>query len=506
MRRPGLSALGLAAVLALGLLQPPRPGLGQGTVGAAPAAALLAAAERRAREGDATGALADYEQIVRQFPESPEAPEAMLRIARGQLAAGDRDASLAAVARLAAAYPGAPQAASGLVLEGRMRAERPVGLDDLEGARKVLEKVWLLFPASAYPGLDARSAARVLDGEIALRLGRDAEATTSFLQVVEMEPLSPWTADARIGLGEALVRGGEWQAAAESFQEALAVVGAASESLARARRRLALLDRRLLRPASGAELWSRARVAPVPGAQLDRLTGVAADDRGGLLLVDSGGGGAALLASAEGALDGRWPVRAGERPSWGRDGAAYIAADDAVLLPGASGRRFRRPGRDRDLDGIRAIERGAFGEWIVLGSRSDGVLSYPAEGADGRPLLGGDGDPVDLATDGLDRLLVLEKKGRRVVRVGPGDGRPETVVRGAWRQAAALAVDPFGYIHVLDAGEGRVHSYDPAGVEIGTAGPLLPGAIELRRAEDLAASGDGRLFIADARTGLIVIE
>ncbi len=496
--------LGLASILALSLPAVPRPGLAQGTVGTTPAAALLAAAERRARDGDTRGALADYEQIVRQFPESPQAPEAMLRMAQGQLAAADRQAALATVARLVTTYPGAPQAASGLVLEGRARSELPAGLGDLEGARKTLEKTWLLFPRTAYPALAARSAARVLDGQIALRLERDAEATISFIEVLEMEPASPWSAEAQIGLGMALVRAGEWRAAAESFQDALSVSSASADSLARARRRLALLDRRLLRPATGARLWLHARQAALSGAQPNKLTGVAADDRGRLLLVDSGAD-AVLRVSADGAAEERWPVRGGEKPSLGRD-AGYVAAGNEVLVPGARSQRFQQPGRDRDLGGIRAVERGPFGDWIVLGSRSDGVLSYPAAGGTGRVLLAGDGDPIDLATDGLDRLYVLEKKGRRVVRVSQLDERRETVVRGAWRQAAAVAVDAFGFIHVLDAGEGRVHSYDPSGREIGAAGPLLPGNIELRRPEDLAAGGDGRLFIADSRSGLIVLE
>ncbi len=504
--RHSLLPLALAALVAVAPAVAPTPGFGQGGTDQSRAAALLAAAERRGREGDPGGALADYEQLIQQFPDSPQAPEALLRIARGQLAAGDRAASLATVERLVKAYAGAPQAAAGLLLEGRIRSERPTGVGDLEAARKTLEKVWLLFPRVDYPALPARSAARVLDGRIARRLHRGDEAMSSFLEVLEMEPGSPWSARAQIGFGTALVEAGDWQAGAESLQDALAFPDITAEVRALARRRLALLERRLIRPAVGTKLWQRAGRLTISGAEPRRLTGVALDEAGRLLAVDSGAD-QLLLLSDRGTVDQRWTVRDGEKPSWDRDGNAQLATDDAALLPGETSKQFRAPGRERALDGIRAVERGPFGEWIVLASRSTGVLAYPAGRGAARTLIGGDGDPVDLATDAFQRLYVLEKRSRRVVRIDPhADHARETVVTGGWRQAAALSVDPFGFVHVLDAGAGRVHTYDENGQEIGAVGPVLPGGVELRKAEDLAAASDGRLFIADARTGLVVVE
>lgn len=491
--------------LVLGLPTAPRGLFGQSAPGAGPAAALLSAAERRAAGGDLAGALADYEQLVEQFPESPQAPEAMLRIARGWRSAGDRAAALAAIERMVIRYPGAPQSAGGLVLEGRIRSEHPTAVTDLENARKTLEKAWLLFPRIDYPELAARSAARVLDGQIALRLGRDEEASSSFVEVLEMEPESRWSADAHIGLGLALVRAGDWQAAAESFQDALGIVPATADSRALARRRLSLLDRRLLRPATGVKLWTRARPVVISGAETRRISGVAVDD-GRLLVVDSGAD-QVLALSPDGALEKRWPVPDGEKPSWDRTSGIQVAADDSVFLPDEADKHFRVPGRDRALDGIRAVERGPFGAWFVLAQRSSGVLSFPAADGSGKVLHGGDGDPVDLASDSWDRLYVLEKRGRRVVRIDPrAENQHSTAVDGGWRQAAAVTVDPFGYVHVLDAGGGRIHSYDPAGETIATIGPVLPGGVELRKPEDLAAAGDGRLYIADARAGLIVLE
>jgi outer membrane protein assembly factor BamD (BamD/ComL family) len=497
-----LSAAALAVLVALAW---PQPAASQGGSGDGPAASLLAAAERRGRDGDVAGALEDYAQLVRQFPESSQAPEAMLRMAHGRLSLGDREGALDAIEQLVTSYPRKPQAAGGLLLEGRIRSRQPSQIGDLEGARKALEKVWLLFPGGGYPQLPARSAARVLDGQIALRLQEELEATTSFLEVIEREPRSPWTADAYVGLAAAFARGGEWRAAAESLQDALGVDGASEATVALTRRWLSLLDRRLLRPASGERLWTAARQMSVAGAQPKRLSAVAADDEGRLLLLDTGSD-QLLSVDADGRLENRWAVRNGERPSWSRDGAVQMAARDSVILPGETKLQFRTPGREKDLDGIRAVERGPWGRWIVLASRANGVLSFSPDRGSGRPVVGGDGDPVDLTADRRDRLYILERKGKRVLRISQHDDSRDTVASGAWKQAAAVAVDALGFVHVLDAGNGRIHSYDPSGTEVATVGPALPGGIELRRAEDLAVSGDGRLFIVDSRAGLVVLE
>ncbi len=499
--RPSLQSAALALLVAL--LVAPVELVAQPDSG--PAASLLTAAERRAREGDVDGAIADYEQLIRQFPESAQAPAAMLRIAEGQLSTGDSAAAMATVERLVNTYPRAPQAAGGLVLEGRIRSAAPTQAQDLDAARQTLEKAWLLFPRTAYPTLPARSAARVLDGEIALRLGRESDATSSFLQVLEMEPLSEETADAYIGLGVALVRQGEWQAGAESLQSALGVPDVRGDSAARARRALELLDRRLLRAAAGERLWSGARRMPISGAQLKRVGGVAADEAGQLIVHDASTN-ETLRVSAEGRVEKRWTVRSGEKPSWGPRGSVQIAAQSSVIVPGVSNRPFRVPGKEKDLDDIRAVERDPFGRWILLGPRSQGILTYPPDRGTGRPVLRGDGDPVDLTSDDRDQLYILEKKGRRVVRINLRTDERSPIVQGAWKQAAAVAVDPFGYLHVLDASSGRIHTYDSSGSEVGSIGPTLPGGLELKRAEDLAAGGDGRLYVAAGRDGLIVLE
>jgi hypothetical protein len=48
--------------------------------------------------------------------------------------------------------------------------------------------------------------------------------------------------------------------------------------------------------------------------------------------------------------------------------------------------------------------------------------------------------------------------------------------------------------------------FDRAGNKLAGLGPVLPGGLELQRPSDLTVDGAGRLWIADARLGLVVLE
>ena len=73
-------------------------------------------------------------------------------------------------------------------------------------------------------------------------------------------------------------------------------------------------------------------------------------------------------------------------------------------------------------------------------------------------------------------------------------------------KAEALAVGPAGNIYVLDRGAGRIEMFDRAGKRLTAVGPSLPGGLELERPADLTVDLAGRLWIADSRLGLVVLE
>ena len=84
-------------------------------------AAALLHADACARFGEAAEAAEEYEQVARKFPDSPLAPEALLRGARlRSRLPGQREAALALYRRLMAQYPDSPEA-----------GEAEVGVGDL---------------------------------------------------------------------------------------------------------------------------------------------------------------------------------------------------------------------------------------------------------------------------------------------------------------------------------------------------------------------------------------
>ena len=124
-----------------------------------------------------------------------------------------------------------------------------------------------------------------------------------------------------------------------------------------------------------------------------------------------------------------------------------------------------------------------------------------------KTLVAGKGrEPVDLARDRRGRLLVLDQKARTVTRFAAGETSGERLITGGWDRAEALAVDPAGNIYVLDRGKLRIEMFDRGGNRLAGLGPSLPGGLELQRPSDLTVDGAGRIWIADSRLGLVVLE
>ncbi len=505
-RRRARAAL-LAAWAAFALAGGSAPGAAQSAD--RPALRLLRESAREADEGNLAAALRGYEQIVRQFAESPEAPEALLRIARARLGQGGAEPAAEAARKLVDGYPRSPQSAGGWVVLGEIEAARAREPRGLEQARNTLRNAWLLFDRVTYPALDARALARVRSAELALGQGAIGEAAASYLAVIEDEVASPWGPPARVGLGTALLAQGEWEAAAEMFQGALdraeepqADGGRAIEI---ARRRLTLIHRLAVRPAAGEAPWQRARALTL-GDTLKRPVGVAARDDGRLAIADDAG--EVVVADPDGSVAGRFRLSGPERPSWDPSGELAAISAGAVRLPiGGGSPSFADPDSPRaePLKKVRAVERGFFGDWLVLAAKPDRVLRFASDLAPQRALVGPSSDPQDLARDLLGRVYVLDAKSGRVERFQPGASEGESVAAGRWRKPEAIAVDAAGNLYVLDRDSSRVDVLSPAGGAPTSLGPVLPGGIELRSPQDVAVDGAGRVFIADSKLNAILI-
>lgn len=468
---------------------------------------LRSEARQLEQDGQLAGALQKYALLSEQFPESPAAAEALLRMTIGYRELGRDDESEEAAGTLIRTQPRSRHAAGAYTFLGRLQAEHAEDEPDLDEARITLENADLLFPRASYPVQPWRAEAVVLGARVALRLGRDAEAARRLTEVIDFEPRSRWAAEARFELASLLLGQGDWPAAAGLLQEIVDWAGDGDEEralAAQASRRLALVQRLGLRPDAAQERWQRGRLV---GAAPERPVAVAAADDGRLAVTDSKN--STVVLGPDEQVVSRWSHQEAQRNSWRGGELIVVTSEAASTFPERHDLQFASPPGEKrpTIRALVAVEAAPFGRWLVLADKPPRAVLYEPERRLHQTLVGGKGsEPVDLAADPRGRLLVLDQRARSVSRFAAGAERGERLISGNWNRAAAMAVDAMGNIYVLDREDGRIEMFDRAGKKLTALGPMLPGGLELRRPADLTVDGAGRLWIADPRLGLVVLE
>jgi sugar lactone lactonase YvrE len=312
---------------------------------------------------------------------------------------------------------------------------------------------------------------------------------------------------ARVELAGLLLDQGDWHEAAELFQEVVDGAGESDEEralAALAASRLALIHRLGLSPEAGRPRWQHSRVV---SAAPERPSAVAASPDGRVAV--SGAKGSTVVLDATGTAVARWTHEEARHSSWSETDLVVATNEAAATYPGRRSLRFAAPpsGKKPTIRPLVAVEPAPFGRWLVLAAKPPRVLLYDSGRRLHETLVAGKGvEPVDLARDRRGRHLVLDRKTRTVTRFAAGDTSGERLIGGGWDQAEALAVDPAGNIYVLDRGKSRIEIFDRDGKRLDGLGPALPGGLELERPSDLTVDGAGRIWIADSRLGLIVLE
>ena len=510
----------LAALVAPSLVVSPEAAAQNGSLTADPAAARLYDAAQQRLRSDAEGAAEELELLVRQFPGDVLAPKALAELARLRLIQGFDDAAETALDRLLKDYPRSTEAASGFVIQAELAADRAQGMDDLDEARTGYRRVVLLFGRDKYPRLESRALARVRSAELGLLLGDVEGAVAELVQAIEDEPPSRVTGRARLVLGQALLRQDRWKAAAEVLQKLADDVArdaagvtlpgadsptAAATDRAQARNLLTLAHRHKLRPQAGQRRWvTTDRFATE--LNLEEPIGVAADATGRVLVVDKDTERVSLFSPETRTWEGR-PLKDPIRPSFAGT-APLVTTEDHVSLP-FDGQRtsFLEPvsGREKPLDKLLSAVRGRQGVWFVAAKGWDGLLVYPTPRR-GSTILGTNkAQFVDVDRDELGRVLALDARNHRVLRVGLDRRGAEVVASGDWKRPVAVARDELGHVYVLDQGNRQLYVYDSDQRRIASLGPDLGAGIELRSPEDVAVDGTGRIFLADAKHPYLIV-
>jgi len=460
---------------------------------------LLDEAVRKEASGDEDGALQDYRMVAEQFPGTSAGSKAMLDGARLSWQRGEPYAAEQTLDRLIASGPRSPFTAAAYVAEIRA---------DLEKALIPLRRVPLLFDRQTHPFLEARAESRFEQGEILIRLGKTAAAGAAFLDVLELEPLNEWKAPAAVRLGEVLAWRGDWEAAANLFQEVAEGRYPGPEPwTAIALRRLELVSRLRLSAAGGTSPWTAARVMSIPGG-LKKPVGIAADDEGRLLIADAGLS-ALIVYGTDGQNEVRSEVKKIGKPWWSPNGDAFFITPAEIFMPF---QRARRPYSERD-NKARAIElkklgagaHGAYGDIFLLDRSPSRVLRFAKNRRFLAQTVPPTEDPVDIVADPRGGLLVLFDAGY-VIRYDGDGNRLGKVAGSSYKKPVALTVDHVGNIYILDAGQKRIEIFGPDGKSFASVGPKLPGGLTLASPADISVDGRGRLFVADGKSSLIVLE
>lgn len=458
---------------------------------AGPAERLLAEARQKAEAGELDAALIDWRAVVSQFGDTRAAIAARLAIGHASLELGDWEQAAASAQQVIDLAPRSAEASNAYLILGE--AKLGTGAGDAERAAETFALAWDLFPGGREAG--GRSAGRVREGEVRLRLGQPATAEKAFLDVVESQAMDVWVSRAYRGLARSRAARADWEAAIEALQEGMTRAHEAADGdpavageLA-AMRRLAAAGHRLRLQAEGELPWSRSSLV-----SFKRPVAVAASADGRVVVVDRGLD-EVLVMNADGLVERRtWrqagrPFWAGEDDWWVPVGATLQSTGDVApaVVSGA------------DYKAVTAGAPAGFGA-VLLTARPDAVVrtssSFEVEDTIGLPARA---EIVDLDTDPLGRVVMLDRRNGTLWRADD-DGVDE--LASGLDKPSAVAVGPFGYIFVLENGE-RVTILDPEGQRVVSAGPDLGGHV-LKGAEDLTVDESGRLWVADPRSDAVL--
>ena len=463
---------------------------------------LLGEARRLERDGKLDEARTEYELLVQRFPDTNEAELAQVALAESYWESGDTAKAQGLLDTLMNGKPDSPNAAAAWVLRGRFQAERAANRQELSDARTPLRRVPVLFSPAEYPQLGARVEARVRAGELSLALGEPDRAGLEFLEAIEDENRSPWLPRALYGMAHSLLDRDDRDAGADLLERVLREP-ATDDALRRAvSTDLAFLERTWIRPTLKQPRWATARA--IGGIELRKPEKLAVAADGRVLVWDEGLSQILILDAAQ-KVESRSPQTQVRDLWWSPDGRPFAAgADGVILLSDGSRQPFTAAGTPlRDLS---AGATGVLDERYVVDRDRKALYSFDRKG-EMKTLVPAAGDVVDLAVGGHGELLVLDRKKNDVARIGGLAAEPAKGFTGSWRRAHALAVDSAGSTYVLDSSENKIDIRDDAGASVGSIGPVLPGGIELKSAEDIGVDGAGRLYVIDSRLAqLLVLE
>jgi streptogramin lyase len=443
-------------------------------------------ARRLAAEGSAE-ARAALSKVIELDPDGVLADDALVEQARltslppwpEETGSLDLDAATQALGLLDQAverFPHGDRLEESLYLRGLLRLE-PLASYDTSAARVDLTAV-----ATSSSPWSAR--ARYALAWMQERQAHDDRAFDAYQRLLIDDPSDAAGARARVGVARVLLRRGSFGLAARRLQEAVDL-GVGDDTRAGTLRELAV--RSLLRDAGAADPSRPTRIRTGVRA----LAGFAPTANGGVLLGDRKQG-LVVELDAKGARVGQWIVEGVQDVTVDPRGRRF-AADRQTVVRLDDGGQVTPVASLGDYAPLgRLVADAAGGLWLM--DRSGRGLGRLGPGQS-EPQAFGDGQGPRLAAmiwDGR-KLLAIDAKRREVVALGEGGVTPLVALDGT--RPVALAADPAGRVAILDGKTGVVRFLHPNGrpEAAAFASPEIPRPL----AVGLGPEGELQLFDAN---------
>jgi outer membrane protein assembly factor BamD (BamD/ComL family) len=451
-------------------------------------------------QGNYEEALKDFRQIVDTLPESSVADKALLEVARYQFdVQRDLDATEQTLIRLKKDYSKGEAIPWAWVLSGRISLARRESAARIASAVNDLERV-----AAIYPDSDAVPAALYYRAE-ADRLSRRTDAAKQeFLDVAQRYSRNEWAAKALLGAARCHVDAGDGVSALQAAQRVRDRFPNSPEAAA-ALNWTTILYRLYIRARSEAPFDYVKRLSGSATAIKDvKAIGVTADGEVMAVLP---------LAVANLSAPQR-PLRMPELVRdlqidwadrlWGASAQHVMAASGPpVLLP--IPHRPDRPNEHPQVEDISSFVVTSIRDLLVADHGHGATYRFTSAGKYVAKWI--DGAPDRMAIDPDDNIAIPKNES---VSVFDREGRPQHAIprNGTgyeMKSVRDLAYDSLGHLYVLDRSHGAIFIFSPSGQYM-TQFELAeksPGAF--RKAAAIAVDHSGRLYIYDERAEAIQV-
>ncbi len=476
-------------------------------------------ADQLMREGKLEQAVRDFQQIVQSFPESAWADDALMRLGAqqypaaslwqlGSVAVKGQEAARSYFEQVRERYPQSDSAPQALYLLGLLALEPQSPRRNLDEAYASFSRVVNIYPGSPWVG---RAHVGAAFSELE-KLGYD-RAILSLERALQETPHGAAAAEAQYFLGICNARIGDAVSSAEAFQACRleAPEGPAAQS---ALDWLTLLYRVRLLPAAGRPPRYQPAAAFVPqlpaGEDLRGEIHMAVAPSGDIVAADSRRG-AILTFTREGRLAKNEPFPGAILTSFDAFGGLVVSGAGKVTAGGESLAPQRKDGAKLEpveriagswrstLNELYILDRGE-GELLLFGKDLSSPRVLAGDKASGARMLAMTVQPGGrvIVLDGKSRgLMVLDRD--RLAPLAPG-GKALT-----FEDPVDVASDPLGNLYVLDAKRAAVDVLSPDGARLASISPSAGAPHALEEPGCVAVGPSGEVYVYDKRKRTILL-